>query len=594
MAESYGIGTGIGAGISEFTKNFMAARQARDQERELRADKFEAQAKDIAANIQKLGGINAKEAAPYVQQLRDIVGQHNALYPPHETPALIQRIQRSFGGKPGAPRPDLRAGMTAEGVMAGAPLRANALLQERADFNELYRTMHPQATQKDIDDAFWIDFQAKHGPKPRGTARFYQSPDAKQGDWFYPGDPDIPEGWTARAPGARAAAQPGSLAFYLTSTYGPNPTPQQQTEGKIAWAGARPKREVKVGSLEDFLTKAFGDSPTSEQILQGRSEYAAAAAGTTTQERTVIHDNGDNTATVYQLETTTKKTFPGVEGQRQAPQTAPPKELTPQTTPVTQEPDEPRELRYGMLTPAVLSFFIKHNPQEDPAKLKQNLIREGYKDLTGETATPGPPEQTPPKTEPKTETKTSPAKVTTPAGGGKLVPGQVIPGKMPAAIESNINQARVVMRAGPKLIEQIEHFRNRLGPIQGRYEALKLWAGFHSDLQQLQTEMESFRALQPKFHGARGVSAIEFFYNASARLAQDPDNAIQAVRGLMEQSENFIKAGGREPEDPAPAQQGSDMIWVQIPGQQPGQIHASQWPAFQQKYKDARQLQAPQ
>ena len=68
MAESYGIGTGIGAGISEFTKNFMAARQARDQERELRADKFEAQAKDIAANIQKLGGINAKEAAPYVQR----------------------------------------------------------------------------------------------------------------------------------------------------------------------------------------------------------------------------------------------------------------------------------------------------------------------------------------------------------------------------------------------------------------------------------------------------------------------------------------------------------------------------------------------
>lgn len=108
MADGYGIGTGIGEGISQFTQNFMAARQARNLERDLRADKFEQQAKDIAANIQKLGGPNAKEAAPYLQQLRDVVGQHNALFPPHETPALIQRIQRSFGGHPGAPRPDIR------------------------------------------------------------------------------------------------------------------------------------------------------------------------------------------------------------------------------------------------------------------------------------------------------------------------------------------------------------------------------------------------------------------------------------------------------------------------------------------------------
>ncbi|MBO0800801.1 MAG: hypothetical protein J2P31_18445, partial [Blastocatellia bacterium] len=117
----------------------------------------------------------------------------------------------------------------------------------------------------------------------------------------------------------------------------------------------------------------------------------------------------------------------------------------------------------------------------------------------------------------------------------------------------------------------------------------KLWLGFKSDLQQLQTEMQSFAALQPQFHGARGVSAIKFFEEASARLAQDPDNAIQAIHGLMEQANNFLKAGGLEPED-----QKGGMIWVQIPGQKPGQIDASQWEAFRQKYPNATTIPAPQ
>jgi hypothetical protein len=56
-----------------------------------------------------------------MKQLTDIVTKHNSLYPPHETPALVARIQKFVGKKPSAPTPDARAGMTAESTLAATP-----------------------------------------------------------------------------------------------------------------------------------------------------------------------------------------------------------------------------------------------------------------------------------------------------------------------------------------------------------------------------------------------------------------------------------------------------------------------------------------
>jgi hypothetical protein len=210
MADS-GVGTGIGIGLGNAMQGIAEGITRRSDrlnaERDKQADAYEQQARDIAANIAKVGGKDAPEAAPLMKQLTDIVTKHNSLYPPHETPALVARIQKFVGKKPSAPTPDTRAGMTAETVMSGTPQRENTVLRDLNDQVAAIQQMNPQMSREDAMQQAWKAYQINAGVLPRAaqprestTPKFYQSPDKKEGDWYVPGDPGIPEGWKAAAP----------------------------------------------------------------------------------------------------------------------------------------------------------------------------------------------------------------------------------------------------------------------------------------------------------------------------------------------------------------------------------------------------------
>jgi len=121
MAENYGVGIGIGEGLSKVGQALQGYADKKSAARDKQAEAFEAQAKDIAANIAQMGGPQAPGAAAYLQQLNSVVARHNALYPMHETPALIARIGKVFGRQPAAPTPDVRAQLTPESMIAAAP-----------------------------------------------------------------------------------------------------------------------------------------------------------------------------------------------------------------------------------------------------------------------------------------------------------------------------------------------------------------------------------------------------------------------------------------------------------------------------------------
>lgn len=121
-----GVGTGVGIGIGDALSSLGDAitqhRQKNEQDREKQADALEAQARDIAANINKMGGRDAPEAANFVNQLSETVKNRNALYGPHETPALIARIQKFMGKTPAPAKLDSRsAAYSSQGVLAAAP-----------------------------------------------------------------------------------------------------------------------------------------------------------------------------------------------------------------------------------------------------------------------------------------------------------------------------------------------------------------------------------------------------------------------------------------------------------------------------------------
>ncbi len=116
-----GIYQGIGQGLDTVADTIRSNKQNQSLIRDQQADQLTEQIKSIADNIARVGGKDKPEAAPLIEQLNATVQKHNALFPPHESGALIQRIQKMMGHKPGAPRPDVRAGMTPEAAMATSP-----------------------------------------------------------------------------------------------------------------------------------------------------------------------------------------------------------------------------------------------------------------------------------------------------------------------------------------------------------------------------------------------------------------------------------------------------------------------------------------
>lgn len=133
-----GIGVGLGVGMSDIADQLNEQKLRDIKQRDKQADDMTEQIKSIADNIAKVGGKDAPEAAPLVEQLKSTIDKHNALFPPHETPALIGRLKTLMGHKPGAAKVDPRATMNADTTMAASPLPNNAILQEMNDLKSVY------------------------------------------------------------------------------------------------------------------------------------------------------------------------------------------------------------------------------------------------------------------------------------------------------------------------------------------------------------------------------------------------------------------------------------------------------------------------
>lgn len=313
-----GVGTGIGIGIGSALGDIGDAIRARKDrqgfDRDKQADAYEKQAREISANIAKVGGKDHPQAAPLIQQLQDIVQKHNALYPAHETPALVARIQKFIGKKPGEAKPDPRASMTPESEMAAAPAQPSNLLTDMNDFIQAAQQANPQMTRDQAMQEWWKQMQVKGGTVAKAGAQrpVFKAYKLQDGtiDYFDINDPEsIPTGASAVVSGAQGP-KTGSLGAYIASKYGQNPTAEQQIQAKKEWADTVPKTHVKVGSLEDFIAKKYPNA-SADDIIEARREYSAAAAGTTTSSHQIIHDNGDGTATVYEVTSTSSKSFPG-------------------------------------------------------------------------------------------------------------------------------------------------------------------------------------------------------------------------------------------------------------------------------------------
>ena len=73
----------------------------------------------------------------------------------------------------------------------------------------------------------------------------------------------------------------------------------------------------------------------------------------------------------------------------------------------------------------------------------------------------------------------------------------------------------------------------------------------------------------------------------SLASAKDPDNLIANLKSIDKQAADYVKQGKGRGGQEAGQGGGGDMIPVQIPGQPPGKIHASQKEAFLKKYPNA-------
>jgi hypothetical protein len=82
-------------------------------------------------------------------------------------------------------------------------------------------------------------------------------------------------------------------------------------QGRAAGTASAP---LKVGSFGEFVTSQFGPQPTPEQIIKARAQWAQAAAGTTVGTHTIAVPQPDNTIKYYQVTTSSSKSFPEAGG----------------------------------------------------------------------------------------------------------------------------------------------------------------------------------------------------------------------------------------------------------------------------------------
>lgn len=164
-----GIVEGIGNALGMLGDRLDQNRIQQAKQRDLLANHLEDQAREIGDNIMRVGGFEAPEAAPLVAQLKQVTERHNALFPPHESGKLIQRLQKFIGHNPAPPQQDARATLTPEDVLARArrpefkDTRAGQIAQAKTniDIGGMNADAAEAIKQKNNDAT--IEWAKKHG-----------------------------------------------------------------------------------------------------------------------------------------------------------------------------------------------------------------------------------------------------------------------------------------------------------------------------------------------------------------------------------------------------------------------------------------------
>lgn len=131
--------------------------------------------------------------------------------------------------------------------------------------------------------------------------------------------------------------------------------------------------------------------------------------------------------------------------------------------------------------------------------------------------------------------------------GGQPIPGAPTDGQghvigfrpasatgMTGQTRSRIQSGGAIEQGGNDLIQYIDQNRDVLGPMMGRVHSLADLVSLDTPAsKELGNQFESWLALQPAFHGFRGVSALSRFEEKAGGFNQDPDSLIGSIKGIM-------------------------------------------------------------
>jgi hypothetical protein len=272
MAEgaAEGIAVGLGEGLNTIANQMRYNQQQKVAARDKQADDLTLQIKSIADNIAKVGGKDAPEAQPLIDQLNTAVNAHNALFQTHESPALIQRLQKMMGHKPGAPQQDPRAQVTPAGAMAAAPMPANPILNEVTNLTQVYYKANPELgmdkarelAMKEIAKKYhtadtFKDATGEAGkPFKAADGKWYQEQVDDQGNTRKMPMPEgysPDEGWKQLEGQAGQAFKGTDGKMYITQVNKAGKTRTVEAEGMTDSAMGHKPLEIKTNTLSDAL-----------------------------------------------------------------------------------------------------------------------------------------------------------------------------------------------------------------------------------------------------------------------------------------------------------------------------------------------------
>jgi hypothetical protein len=151
-------------------------------------------------------------------------------------------------------------------------------------------------------------------------------------------------------------------------------------------------------------------------------------------------------------------------------------------------------------------------------------------------------------------------------------------------------RAATVVAMAPEVLADIDKMAPKMGPIAGRWNDFMQgkvgaddpdFAGLRSDLTMMSTAVALAHA-----QGRLPENLREEFDHMINAPKQTPENIKSTIQHIMPWMEKMQEQGNVK--DGATPNASQEMITVQIPGQPPGQIHASQKAAFLAKYPNAK------